>query len=46
MSYEGDLFLANVENLIHILKMLKKSEKMFFVFQIIASEMVPINCLY
>ena len=43
ISYEGHLFLANVENLIYILKMQKKIQKKFFVFQIIASELVALK---
>ena len=46
MSYEGLLFLTNVYSLIEILKMRKKIDKRFFVFEIIASELVPVNCLY
>ena len=39
-------FLTNVDNLIEILKMEIKIEKRFSVFEIIASELVPLNCLY
>ena len=46
ISYEGHLFLANVQNLIYILKVPKKIYKRFSVFEIIASELVAFNCLY
>ena len=46
MSYEGHLLLPNVENLIYILKILKKIERKFFVFEIIVSELVVLNFLY
>ena len=39
-------FLANVQNLIYILKVPKKIYKRFSVFEIIASELVAFNCLY
>ena len=40
------LFDENVQNLNEISKMQQKFEKKFFVFQIIASELVALNCLY
>ena len=46
ISYESHPFLENVQNLISILKMQKTIGKMFFVFEIIASELAPLNCLY
>ena len=46
ISNEGHPFLENVKNLIKILKMQKKIEKKFFVFEIIASELIALNCLY
>ena len=46
MSYEGLVFLANVYSLIEVLIMQKKIEKRFFVFEIIASELIPLYCLY
>ena len=46
MSYEGLLFLANVDSLIEILIMQKIIEKRFFVFDIIASELITLNSLY
>ena len=46
ISYEGYPFLKYLQNLIHILKMQKKIQKKFFVFEIIASELVALNCLY
>ena len=39
-------FGANVEKLIYILKSEKEIVKNFIVFQIIASELVPLNCPY
>ena len=39
-------FLANVEDLILILKMEKKMEKRFLVFQINPCELVALSCLY
>ena len=46
MRYEGHLFFENVPNLMQISKMQEKIEKKFFVFEIIASELVALNCLY
>ena len=45
-NYEGDLFFENVENLIWTSKIDKKIQKMFFLSNIIASEMAVLNCLY
>ena len=39
-------FFENVQNLDQISKMKKKIQKMIFVFEIIASELVALNCLY
>ena len=46
MSYEGHIFFENVLNLMQILEMQKKMDKKVFVFEIIASELVALNCLY
>ena len=46
ISYEGHLFLENVQNLIKILKMQKTILKKPFVFEIIASEFIALNSLY
>ena len=46
ISYEGHLFFQNVQNLIFISKMQKKIEKIFFLLEIIASELVALNSLY
>ena len=46
ISYEGHLFFENVLNLMQISKMQDKIDKKFFVFEIIASEFVVLNCLY
>ena len=46
ISYEGHLFFENVLNLMQISKMQKKMDKKLFVFEIIASELVALNCLY
>ena len=40
------LFFKNVENLNEISRMKQKIEKKLFLFEIIASELVPLNCLY
>ena len=45
-NYEADLFFENVENLIWISKIEEKIQKMFFLSNIIASEMAVLNCLY
>ena len=39
-------FFENVGNLMQISKMQEKIDKKFFVFKIIASELVALNCLY
>ena len=39
-------FFENVENLNYISNMQKKIQKKFFVFEIISSELVALNCLY
>ena len=48
IRYEGLLFLANVQKLIYILKMQKKKKfrKIFFLFDIIASGLIALNCFY
>ena len=46
ISNEGHLFLKNVQNLNDISKMLQNIEEKFFVFQILASELVALYCLY
>ena len=46
ISYQGHLFFENVLNLMHISKMQKKYQKKLFVFEIIGSELVALNCLY
>ena len=46
ISYQGHLFFENVSNLMHISKMQEKIDKKVFVFEIIASELVALNCLY
>ena len=40
------LFFKNVENLNEISRMKQKIEKKLFLFEIIASELVALNCLY
>ena len=45
ISYEGHLFFENVLNLMQISKMQEKIDKKIFVFEIIASELVALNCL-
>ena len=42
----GPLFFQIVKKLIQISETQKKSEKKFFVFDIIASELVSLNCIY
>ena len=44
--YEGHLFFENVQNLMQILKMQEEIKKKLFVFEIMASELVALNCLY
>ena len=39
-------FLENVENLTEMSKMQEKMKEKLFVFEIIASELVALNCLY
>ena len=46
MRYEGHLFFENVQNLMQISKMQEKIKKKLFVFEIIASELVALNCVY
>ena len=46
MGYEGHLFFENVQNLMQISKMKRKIEKKSFVFEIIVSELIALNCLY
>ena len=46
MSYEGHRFLENVPNLMQILKMEEKKSEKAFCYEIIASELVALNCLY
>ena len=46
MRYEGHLFFENVQNLMQISKMQEKIEKKHFDFEIIASELVALNCVY
>ena len=45
MGYEGGFF-EKVQNLMKISKMQRKIDKKFFVFEIIVSELVALNCLY
>ena len=45
ISYERHLFFENISNLIQISKILEKVHKKVFVFEIIASELVALNCL-
>ena len=40
------LFFENVLNFMQISKMQEKIDKKLFVFEIIASELVALNCLY
>ena len=46
ISYEAYLFFENVLNFMQISKMEQKIEKNDCVFEIIASELVALNCLY
>ena len=46
ISYEAYLFFENVLNLMKISKMQEKIHKKLFVFEIIASELVALICLY
>ena len=41
ISYEGQVFLKNVQNLIYISKLHKKIEKKILISKIISSEFVP-----
>ena len=43
ISYDNQLFFQNVKNLMYIREMVQKSQKIFFVFQIIASQLVVAN---
>ena len=45
-SYDGHLFFENISNLMHISQILQKIHKKAFIFEIIASELVALNCLY
>ena len=40
------VFFENVQNRNYISKMVREIEKKFLVFEIIASELVALNCLY
>ena len=44
-DYVGNFFSGNVQNLIYISKMQRKILKKTFVFEIIVSELVALNCL-
>ena len=44
--YECDFFIQKFTNLIENSKMKQKIEKKFFVSEIIAYELVSLNCLY
>ena len=46
ISYKADLFFENVLNFMQISKIQEKIEKNYCIFEIIASEMVALNCLY
>ena len=46
ISYEGHLFFENVPNLMQISKMQEENDKKVFVLEIMASELVALNCLY
>ena len=46
INYEGRLFFGNAQNFISILKMHKKIETKLFILEIIASDLVALNCLY
>ena len=46
ISYEGHPFFENVGYLMQISKMREKIHKKLFVFKIIVSELVALNCLY
>ena len=45
ITYEGHLFFENVLNLMQISKMQEAIDKKVFVFEIIASKFVALNCL-
>ena len=40
------IFFENFQKLIDILKMEEKNEEIFFLLEIIASELAALNCLY
>ena len=42
----GSSFFGNFQNFIEISGMNKKNQKIFFVFEIISSDLVSLNCLY
>ena len=46
ISYDAYLFFGTVLNLMQIWKTQQKIDKNLFVFEIIASELVALNCLY
>ena len=46
IRYEGHLFFENVLNLMQISKMEKEIQKKVFVFELFASELVPLNLFY
>ena len=46
MSYDTQLFFENVQYLIQMSKLQKKIQKKFFGSEIIASELIALNCLY
>ena len=46
ISYEAYLFFENVLNVMQISKMQEKIGKNYCLFEIIASELVTLNCLY
>ena len=46
IGHEGRLFFEDVQNLILVSKMRRKSQKKYFVSEIIVSELVALNFLY
>ena len=46
INYQGHLFFENVQDLIQIYKMQEKVGKRLFVFELNASELVALNCLF